>query len=90
MFEDLGITEVMEQATQHNPALRLVTAGHAVNAMVRNGLGCINHQLSLVPHLFQPQPLARLIAPGIQARHLKDDPLGRALDTRYETERTAL
>jgi len=27
------------------------------------------------------KPLARLIAPGIHASHLHDDPLGRALDT---------
>jgi Domain of unknown function (DUF4277) len=39
MFEELGITEVIDQATQQNPEMRIVTAGHAVKAMVLNGLG---------------------------------------------------
>jgi transposase len=90
MFEELGITEVIDQATQQNPEMRIVTAGHAVKAMVLNGLGFINHQLYLVPHFFQNKPIARLIAPGIQASHLNDDTLGRALDTLYETGVTEL
>ena len=39
MFEALRLTAVMDKATQQDPALRLVTAGHAVKAMVLNGLG---------------------------------------------------
>ena len=81
MFEELGITEALDQATQQNPEMRLVTVGHAVKAMVLNGLGFVNQQLYLVPHFFQNKPLARLIAPGIQASQLNDDTLGRALDT---------
>src|SRR5678815_4764096 len=83
MFEELGITEVIDQATQQNPEMRIVTVGHAVKAMVLNGLGFINQQLYLVPHFFQNKPISRLIAPGIQASHLNDDTLGRALDTLY-------
>ena len=83
MFEELGITEVIDKATQQDPAMRIVTAGHAVKAMVLNGLGFLNQQLYLVPHFFQNKPLSRLIAPGIQASHLHDDTLGRALDTLY-------
>jgi transposase len=90
MFEELGITEVIDQATQQNPEMRLVTVGHAVKAMVLNGLGFVTQQLYLVPHFFQNKPLPRLIAPGIQARHLHDDTLGRALDTLYETGLTEL
>jgi transposase len=90
MFEELGITEVLDQATQQNPEMRLVTVGHAVKAMVLNGLGFVNQQLYLVPHFFQNKPLPRLIAPGIEARHLNDDTLGRALDTLYETGLTEL
>ncbi len=90
MFEELGITEVIDQATQQNPEMRIVTAGHAVKAMVLNGLGFLNQQLYLVPHFFQNKPLARLIAPGIQASHLNDDTLGRTLDTLYEAGLTAL
>ncbi|HSX82031.1 MAG TPA: IS1634 family transposase [Candidatus Saccharimonadia bacterium] len=90
MFEELGITEVIDKATQQDPEMRIVTAGHAVKAMVLNGLGFLNQQLYLVPHFFQNKPISRLIAPGIQASHLNDDTLGRALDTLYETGVTEL
>jgi transposase len=84
MFEELGITEVIDRATKQDPEMRIVTAGHAVKAMVLNGLGFLNQQLYLVPHFFQNKPLSRLIAPGIQASHLNDDTLGRTLDTLYD------
>jgi transposase len=90
MFEALGITAVIDKATQQDPAMRIVTAGHAVKAMVLNGLGFLNQQLYLVPHFFQNKPLSRLIAPGIQASHLHDDTLGRALDPLYNFGVTAL
>jgi transposase len=83
MFEELGITDVIDRATKQDPEMRIVTAGHAVKAMVLNGLGFINQQLYLVPHFFQNKPISRLIAPGIQASHLNDDTLGRTLDTLY-------
>src|SRR5215510_4628471 len=90
MFEELGIAEVIDRATKQDPEMRIVTAGHAVKAMVLNGLGFINQQLYLVPHFFQNKPLSRLLAPGIQASHLNDDTLGRALDTLYDYGVTAL
>jgi transposase len=90
MIEELGITEVIDRATQQNPEMRIVTAGHAVKAMILNGLGFVNQQLYLVPHFVQNKPLSRLIAPGIQASHLNDDTLGRTLDTLYDFGVTAL
>jgi transposase len=90
MFEELGIAEVIDTATQQDPEMRIVTAGHAVKAMVINGLGFINQQLYLVPHFFQNTPISRLIAPGIHASHLNDDTLGRTLDTLYEAGVTEL
>jgi transposase len=90
MFEELGITEVIDRATKQDPEMRIVTAGHAVKAMVLNGLGFINQQLYLVPHFFHNKPISRLIAPGIQASHLNDDTLGRALDTLYAVGVTEL
>ena len=39
MFEELGIAEVIDRATKQDPEMRMVTAGHAVKAMVLNGLG---------------------------------------------------
>lgn len=83
MFEELGIGEVIDEATQQNPEMRIVTAGQAVKAMVLNGLGFVNQQLYLVPHFFRNKPTYRLIAPAIAPAHLNDDTLGRALDTLY-------
>jgi transposase len=85
MFEELGIGEVVDQATQQNPEMRIVTAGQAVKAMVLNGLGFVNQHLYLVPRFFQDQPISRLLAPGLmEAKPLNDDALGRALDTLYK------
>jgi transposase len=83
MFEELGIAEVIDQATAQDPEMRIVTAGHAVKAMVLNGLGFVNQQFYLVPHFFRNKPTSRLIAPAIAASHLNDDTLGRALNTLY-------
>lgn len=84
MFEERGIAEVIDKATKQDPEMRIVTAGHAVKAMVLNGLGFVNQQLSLVPYFFQNKPTSRLIAPAIKASHLNDDTLGRTLDTLYD------
>ena len=39
MFDELGIGDVLDQATQQNPEMRDLTVGEAVKAMVLNGLG---------------------------------------------------
>src|SRR4029453_3810104 len=84
MFDELGIGDVLDRAMQHNPETRIVTVGNAVKAMVLNGLGFMNQQLYLAPKFFQNKPTQRLIAPGIDAQHLHDDTLGRALDMLYD------
>ena len=90
MFEELGITAGMDRATKPDPAMRIVTAGHAVQAMVLNGLGFLHQQRSLVPPFFHNTPLARLLAPGMQASHRNDDTRGRPLETLYEAGVPAL
>jgi transposase len=84
MVEELGIVEVIDHTTNQDPQMRMVTAGQAVKAMVLNGLGFVTQQLYLVPHFFHNKPTSRLIAPAIEASHLHDDTLGRALDTLYD------
>ena len=83
MFDELGIGDVIDQATQQNPALRDLTVGEAVKAMVLNGLGCINHALYLVPRFFPHKPTYRRISPRVTPEQLNDAALGRALDTLY-------
>jgi Domain of unknown function (DUF4277) len=82
MFDALGIGEVIDRATRHQPETRIVTPGDAVTAMVLNGLGLGNQQRYWVPRFFQDQPTSRRLAPVlIEAHHLNDEALGRALDT---------
>ena len=42
MFDELGISDVIDQVTHQNPAMRDCTADEAVKAMVLNGSGFIN------------------------------------------------
>jgi transposase len=83
MFDELGLGDVIDRATQQNPEMRDLTVGEAVKAMVLNGLGFINQALYLVPRFFQNKPTYRLISPRIAPAQLNDDALGRALDTLY-------
>jgi transposase len=84
IFDELGIGDVIDQATQQNPEMRDLTVGEAVKAMVLNGLGFINQALYLVPRFFQNKPTYRLISPRVAPEQLNDDALGRALDTLYD------
>ena len=84
MFDELGIGHVIDQATQQNPERRDVTTGEAVKAMVLNGLGFVNHALSLVPRFFQNTPTSWRISPRMVPARLNDEALGRALDTLYD------
>jgi transposase len=83
MFDELGLGDVIDRATPQNPAMRDLTVGEAVTAMVLNGLGCINQALDLVPRFFQNTPTYRLMSPRIAPAQLNDDALGRALETLY-------
>ena len=90
MFDELGIGDVLDQATKQNPAMRDLTVGEAVKAMGLNGLGCINQALYLVPRFFHNKPTYRLLSPRVAPDQLNDDALGRALDTLYAYGVTAL
>jgi transposase len=81
MFDELGMGDAIDHATQQHPELLDLTVGEAVNAMVRKGLGCINQALSLVPSVFQNKPTSRLMSPRVAPGPLHDDALGRALET---------
>jgi transposase len=84
MFDELGIGDMLDQATQQHPEMRDLTVGEAVNAMVLNGLGFINQALDLVPRFFHNKPTSRLISPRVVPAQLNDDALGRTLDTLYD------
>ena len=90
MFDELGIGDVIDQATHQNPEMRDLTVGEAVKAMVLNGLGFLNQTLYLVPRFFQNKPTSRLISPRIAPAQRNDDALGRALETLYASGVTEL
>jgi transposase len=93
MFDELGMGEIIDQATQQNPEMRDLTVGEAVKAMGLNGLGLINQALYLVPRFFHHKPTYQLISPRVTPQQLNDDALGRALETLYAygvTERYSL
>src|SRR5713101_31351 len=78
MFDELGIGDIIDQATRQNPEMRDLTVGEAVKAMVLNGLGFINQALYLVPRFFQNKPTSRLISPRVTPKQLNDEAIGRA------------
>lgn len=90
MYDELGIGELIDQLIPQDTSKRHISLGQAVKAMVLNGLGFVNQRLYLVPHFFANKPVERLLGPGIEAAHLNDDVLGRALDHLYDYGVTAL
>jgi len=90
MYDELGISEVLDRTILQDTLQRQVSIGQAVKALVVNGLGFINRALYLAPQFFADKPTERLIGPGIFAEHLNDDVLGRALDKLYEHDVTTL
>jgi len=90
MFDELGIDELLDQVITQDHDKRHVSIGHAVKAMILNGLGFVNQSLYLVPSFFSDKPVEKLISPGLTSEHLNDDVLGRALDTLYENNVTSL
>jgi tetratricopeptide (TPR) repeat protein len=83
MYDELGIGNLIDQMTYQDEDKRIVSLGQAVKAMVLNGLGFTNQTLYLMPHFFEDKPVKRLFGNGIEAKHLNDDVMGRALDKLY-------
>jgi hypothetical protein len=70
--------------------MRDLTVGEAVKAVVRNGLGCINQALYLVPRFCHNKPTYQLISSRVAPKPRNDAARGRALETRYADGVTAL
>ena len=84
MYDELGIGNLIDQILPQNEERRVVSVGQAIKAMVLNGLGFANRALYLTPLFFHDKPVDRLIGKGLEAQHLNDDVLGRALDAIYD------
>jgi transposase len=83
MYDELGIGETIDRLVRQDKTCKHVSIGQAIKAMVLNGLGFAHRALYLTTTFFQDKPVNRLIGAGIEAEHLNDDVLGRALDALY-------
>jgi transposase len=83
MFDELGIGNTIDCLIPQDQEKRNVSVGQAIKAMVLNGLGFSKRALYLTPQFFQDKPVEMLIGKGVEAEHLNDDILGRALDKIY-------
>ena len=83
MVDELGLSELIDIVIKQDHEQRQVSVGQCVKAMILNGLGFVNRALYLMPHFFKDKPVERLLGEGVEAEHLNDDALGRALDAIY-------
>ncbi|MDD1630481.1 MAG: IS1634 family transposase, partial [Methylococcaceae bacterium] len=79
----LGLPELIDTVIKQDHEQRRVSVGTCVKAMILNGLGFVNRALYLMPHFFKDKPVGCLLGKVIEAGHLNDDALGRALDAIY-------
>lgn len=78
--KDLGIVERINKRIKCQDDRRVVSTGHAVVAMILNGLGFSNRRLYLTHQFFANKPIASLLGADIQASDITDYTLGHALD----------
>lgn len=83
MVDELGLSSLIDAVVKQDHQQRHVSVGQCVKAMILNGLGFVNRALYLMPHFFKDKPVERLLGQGVEAGHLNDDALGRALDAIY-------
>ncbi len=84
LIDEIGIVEQINQLVGEKPG-EIVSPGHAVKAMILNGLGLVSAPLYLFSQFFEGKGTEHLIGEGIQPKHLNDDRLGRVLDKLYVT-----
>jgi transposase len=84
MIDEIGIVEQINQLVGEQPG-EIVSPGHAVKAMILNGLGLVASPLYLFSKFFEGKACEHLIGEGIEPKHLNDDRLGRVMDKLYLT-----
>lgn len=82
MIDEIGIVEQINQLVGEQPG-EIVSPGHAVKAMILNGLGLVSAPLYLFSKFFSGKATEHLLGEGIQPKHLNDHRLGRVLDQLY-------
>jgi transposase len=82
MIDEIGIVEKINDLVGSQPGEK-VSPGHAVKAMIINGLGLVSSPLYLFSKFFEGKATEHLIGEGIKPEYLNDDRLGRVLDKLY-------
>lgn len=89
IVDEIGLVEQVDELLgTHSQAV--VSLGQVLKAMILNGLGFLSAPLYLFSQFFEGKAIEHLLGHGIEAHHLNDDRLGRALDCFYESGVTKL
>ena len=83
IIDEIGLVEQVDELLGTHPQA-VVTLGQVLKAMILNGLGFLSAPLYLFSQFFEGKAIDHLLGTGIEAHHLNDDRLGRALDRFYE------
>ena len=75
IIDRIQIIEKIERLVGCQPG-EIVSPGHAVKAMVLNGLGLVSAPLYLFSKIFEGKPTEHLIGKWIKPEHLNDDRAG--------------
>ena len=90
MFDKLGLLELIDSLIKQDLENRKISVGTSCKALCLNGLGFSQRTLYMVSNFFDDKPIEELLGKGIEASHLNDSVLGRALDTISEYGTTKL
>jgi transposase len=83
IVDEIGLVEQVDELLGKHPQAT-VSLGQVLKAMIINGLGFVSAPLYLFSQFFEGKAIEHLLGEGIEAKHLNDDRLGRALDAFYE------
>lgn len=82
IIDEIDLVAQINQLLGQHPQEK-VSAGHAVKAMILNGLGFVSGALYMFPKYFEGKACEHLIGLGVKPEYLNDDRLGRVLDQLY-------
>ncbi len=83
IVDEIGLVEQVDELLGTH-CQEVVTLGQVLKAMILNGLGFLSAPLYLFSQFFEGKAIEHLLGCGIEAHHLNDDRLGRALDRFYD------
>jgi transposase len=83
IVDEIGLVEQVNALLGTHPQA-VVSLGQVLKAMILNGLGFLSAPLYLFSQFFEGKAIEHLFGAGVEAHHLNDDRLGRALDRFYD------